>query len=223
MPFQNTNYAASSRIVATIASTLLGATRRSRIGEFENLNKELAEFLQRLEPRPGESAETQLQDSELQQIRQLAAALQSRKRPSPNASLSAATSGSVILFTGPSGTGKTTAAQTLAHELGSTVFRVDSRQVASRYIGETEKNLEKIIDSAEASQSILFFDEADGLFGKRSDVKDSHDRFTNMEANSLLQRANAHPAPVIFACEKPIGLLDSIAHVIEFHGSTHPR
>ncbi len=83
--------------------------------------------------------------------------------------------------------------------------------------------MEKIIDSAEASQSILFFDEADGLFGKRSDVKDSHDRFTNMEANSLLQRANALPAPVIFACEKPIGLLDSIAHVIEFHGSTHLR
>ena len=193
------------------------------MSEFANLNKELAKFLQPLEPRPGESADSQLQDSELQQIHQLAAALQSRNRPSLHASFSAATSGSLILFTGPNGIGKATAAQTLAHELGSTVFRVDSSQVASKYIGETEKNLDKIFDSAEASQSILFFDEADALFGKRSEVKDSHDRFVNLETNSLLQRANAHPAPVIFACEKPVGVLDSIAHVIEIHSSTHPR
>lgn len=193
------------------------------MGEFADLNKELAEFLQRLEPRPGESADTQLQGSELQQIRQLASALQSRERSSPDASLSATTSGSVILFTGPSGTGKTTAAQMLAQELGSTAFRVDLSQVASKYIGETEKNLEKIFDSAEASHAILFFDEADALFGTRSDVKDSHDRYANMELNRLLQRANANPAPVIFACEKPTGLLDSIAHVIEFHSSTPPR
>lgn len=193
------------------------------MGEFANLNQELARFLQRLEPRPGESADTQLQDSELQQIRQLAAVLQSRKGSSSDASSSAATSGSVVLFTGPSSTSKTTAAQTLAHELDSTVFRVDLNQVAHKYIGETEKNLEKIFHSPEASQAILFFDEADALFGERSDVKDSHDRYADLDANSILRGANAHPAPVIFACEKPVGLLDSNARVIEFQSSTYPR
>jgi SpoVK/Ycf46/Vps4 family AAA+-type ATPase len=193
------------------------------MNEYANLKKELAGFVQHLEPRPGGSANSQLLDSDLQQIRQLADTLKSRMRSSADASTSATSSGAIVLFTGPSGIGKTTAAQMLAHELGSAVFRVDSNQVVSKYIGETEKNLARIFDSAEASGAILFFDEADALFGKRSEVKDSHDRYANQEVNHLVQRARAHQGLVILGCEKPVGLLESPQYVVEFSVSTHPR
>ena len=92
------------------------------------------------------------------------------------------------LFSGVSGTGKTMAAEILARHLRLDLYRVDLAGVVSKYIGETEKNLKKIFDAAERSGAILFFDEADALFGKRMDVKDSHDRFANIEVNYLLQR-----------------------------------
>jgi AAA+ superfamily predicted ATPase len=92
------------------------------------------------------------------------------------------------LFSGVSGTGKTMAAEVLAAHLRLDLYRVDLAGVVSKYIGETEKNLKKIFDAAERSGAILFFDEADALFGKRTDVKDSHDRFANIEVNYLLQR-----------------------------------
>jgi AAA+ superfamily predicted ATPase len=92
------------------------------------------------------------------------------------------------LFSGVSGTGKTMAAEVLARHLRLDLYRVDLAGVVSKYIGETEKNLKKIFDAAERSGAILFFDEADALFGKRTDVKDSHDRFANIEVNYLLQR-----------------------------------
>ena len=92
------------------------------------------------------------------------------------------------LFAGVSGTGKTMAADVLAHHLRLDLYRVDLAGVVSKYIGETEKNLKKIFNAAERSGAILFFDEADALFGKRTDVKDSHDRFANIEVNYLLQR-----------------------------------
>jgi AAA+ superfamily predicted ATPase len=93
-----------------------------------------------------------------------------------------------VLFAGVSGTGKTMAAEILARHLRLDLYRVDLAGVVSKYIGETEKNLKKIFDAAERSGAILFFDEADALFGKRTDVKDSHDRFANIEVNYLLQR-----------------------------------
>ncbi len=92
------------------------------------------------------------------------------------------------LFTGPSGTGKTMAAEILANELRLDLYRIDLSQVVSKYIGETEKNLRKVFDAAEAGGAILLFDEADALFGKRSEVKDSHDRYANIEVSYLLQR-----------------------------------
>ncbi len=96
------------------------------------------------------------------------------------------------LFFGPSGTGKTMAAEVLANELRLDLYRIDLSQIVNKYIGETEKNLRKVFDTAEQSGSILLFDEADALFGKRSDVKDSHDRHSNIECSYLLQRMEAY-------------------------------
>ena len=96
------------------------------------------------------------------------------------------------LFAGASGTGKTTAAEILANELELDLYRIDLSAVVSKYIGETEKNLRRVFDAAEEGGAILLFDEADALFGKRSDVKDSHDRYANIEVSYLLQRMESY-------------------------------
>jgi SpoVK/Ycf46/Vps4 family AAA+-type ATPase len=96
------------------------------------------------------------------------------------------------LFSGASGTGKTMAAEVIANELGLDLYRIDLSQVVSKYIGETEKNLRRVFDAAEEGGAILLFDEADALFGKRSEVKDSHDRYANIEVSYLLQRMEAY-------------------------------
>ncbi|MFT3721515.1 ATP-binding protein [Pseudorhodoferax sp.] len=107
--------------------------------------------------------------------------------------------GLAVLFAGPSGTGKTMAADIIAGELGLDLFKIDLASVISKYIGETEKNLAAIFDEAEASNAILFFDEADALFGKRSEVRDSHDRYANVEVGYLLQRIEAYEGVAILA------------------------
>jgi SpoVK/Ycf46/Vps4 family AAA+-type ATPase len=104
-----------------------------------------------------------------------------------------------VLFTGPSGTGKTMAAEILAHELSLELLQIDLSSVVSKYIGETEKNLSAIFREAEQSQALLFFDEADSLFGKRTEVKDAHDRYANIEVNYLLQRVEQYEGVVVLA------------------------
>ncbi|KAB8144617.1 ATP-binding protein [Chloroflexia bacterium SDU3-3] len=101
------------------------------------------------------------------------------------------------LFAGPSGTGKTTAAEALANALDLDLYRIDLSGVVSKYIGETEKNLRRIFDAAEESGALLLFDEADAIFGKRSEVKDSHDRYANIEVGYLLQRMETYRGLVI--------------------------
>ncbi|MEU5084537.1 MULTISPECIES: ATP-binding protein [Streptomyces] len=100
--------------------------------------------------------------------------------------------GVTALFAGGSGTGKTLAAEVIANELGLDLFVVDLSQVVSKYIGETEKNLRRVFDAAERGGALLLFDEADALFGKRSEVKDSHDRYANLEVSYLLMRMEAY-------------------------------
>jgi ATPase family associated with various cellular activities (AAA)/Winged helix domain, variant len=107
--------------------------------------------------------------------------------------------GVTALFAGDSGTGKTMAAGVIANELGLDLYHIDLSAVVSKYIGETEKNLRRLFDAAEAGGAILFFDEADALFGKRSEVKDSHDRYANIEVNYLLQRMEAYRGLAILA------------------------
>jgi AAA+ superfamily predicted ATPase len=107
--------------------------------------------------------------------------------------------GLVALFSGPSGTGKTLASEIIAGELGLDVFKLDLSSVVSKYIGETEKNLEQVFDAASAGNLVLFFDEADSLFGKRSEVKDARDRYANIEVSYLLQRLESYDGLVIMA------------------------
>jgi SpoVK/Ycf46/Vps4 family AAA+-type ATPase len=104
-----------------------------------------------------------------------------------------------VLFSGPAGTGKTMAAEVIARELGLDLYKIDLSQVVSKYIGETEKNLHQIFHEAKSSFAILFFDEADALFGKRSEVKDAHDRYSNIEIGYLLQKMEEYDGIAILA------------------------
>ncbi len=103
----------------------------------------------------------------------------------------------IVLFAGVSRTGKTSAAEVIAGGLKRDLYRVDLSKIVSKYIGETEKNLERLFDAAESAGAILFFDEAEALFGKRSEVKDSQDRYANLEINYLLQRLETFKGLVI--------------------------
>ncbi|HEX3559759.1 MAG TPA: ATP-binding protein [Pyrinomonadaceae bacterium] len=104
-----------------------------------------------------------------------------------------------VLFAGASGTGKTMTAGVIARDLGLDLYRIDLAGVVSKYIGETEKNLDRIFRAARSSNAILFFDEADALFGKRSEVKDAHDRYANIEVAYLLQKMEEHEGAVVLA------------------------
>jgi SpoVK/Ycf46/Vps4 family AAA+-type ATPase len=124
--------------------------------------------------------------------------------------------GLVALFTGPSGTGKTMAASIVARELGLEMYRVDLSAVVSKYVGETEKNLGRIFDEAWRSNAIIFFDEADALFGKRSEVRDSHDRYANIEVNYLLQRIDSFDGVAILATNLSQNIDDAFQRRIQF-------
>jgi hypothetical protein len=128
--------------------------------------------------------------------------------------------GIVSLFTGPSGTGKTMAASIIARELQMDLFAIDLSSVVSKYIGETEKNLSRIFDDAHNSSAVLFFDEADALFGKRSGVQDARDRYANIEVAYLLQKLEQHDGVVILASNLAGNLDEAFArriqHRVEF-------
>jgi AAA+ superfamily predicted ATPase len=120
------------------------------------------------------------------------------------------------LFSGPPGTGKTLAAQVLAREVGLDLYRVDLARVVSKYIGETEKNLSRVFDEAETSNAVLFFDEADALFGKRSEVSDAHDRYANIEISYLLQRMEDYQGVVVLATNLRQNLDEAFTRRIRF-------
>jgi hypothetical protein len=149
---------------------------------------------QRIDPRAGWS-DLVLPESQLQLLRLVAAHVRHRHRVYEEwgfAARSARGLGIGALFAGESGTGKTMAAEVLARELRLDLYRIDLATVVSKYIGETEKNLKQLFDGAEGSGAILLFDEADALFGKRTEVRDSHDRYANVEISYLLQRMEGY-------------------------------
>jgi ATPase family protein associated with various cellular activities (AAA)/winged helix domain-containing protein len=120
------------------------------------------------------------------------------------------------LFAGESGTGKTLAAEVIAGELELNLYRIDLSAVVSKYIGETEKNLRRLFDAAERGGTILFFDEADALFGKRTEVKDSHDRYANIEVNYLLQRMEAYQGLAVLATNMKASLDHAFTRRLRF-------
>ncbi|MCD5341557.1 AAA family ATPase [Arthrobacter sp. AK04] len=164
----------------------------------------LDELAQRLDPK-ATMDDLQLPDPEKRQLEQILDQVSNRGkvydgmgfRERMNRGL-----GISVLFAGESGTGKTMAAEALAHKLDLLLYRIDLSSVVDKYIGETEKNLRRLFDAAEGGGAILFFDEADALFGKRSEVKDSHDRYANIEINYLLQRLEGYRGLAILATNR---------------------
>jgi len=161
----------------------------------------LAEFAISIDPRYTWD-DIVLPDAQMQQLKRLAGRLRNRARVMQEWGFAEKMSrgrGLSILFTGGPGVGKTMAAEVLAKELNLRLFQIDLPSVVSKYIGETTKNLSSIFREAELTQSLLFFDEADALFGKRAEVKDAQDRYANLEINYLLQRLEVYEGPVILS------------------------
>ncbi len=161
----------------------------------------LDSLAERLEPKANWN-DLVLPDEQMVIMRQIAGQVRNRHKVYDSWGFSRAMNrgfGISALFSGESGTGKTMAAEVLANDLQLNLYRIDLSAVVSKYIGETEKNLRKLFDAAERGGAILFFDEADALFGKRSEVKDSHDRYANIEVNYLLQRMEAFKGLAILA------------------------
>jgi len=127
-----------------------------------------------------------------------------------------ASNGITVLFAGPPGTGKTMSAEVIASELGLDLYKIDLSTIVSKYIGETEKNLDHIFSEAESSNAILFFDEADAIFGKRSEVKDAHDRYANIEVSYLLQRMEGYNGVTILATNLRANLDDAFTRRLQF-------
>jgi len=128
--------------------------------------------------------------------------------------------GKGVLFYGPAGTGKSLAAAAIGKEMGCVVYRVNLSAVVSKYIGETEKNLNRLFKKAADKNALLFFDEADALFGKRSEVKDAHDRYANPEVSYLLQLIEDHEGLVILAAKTKANIdnafLRRLRYVVKF-------
>jgi len=126
----------------------------------------------------------------------------------------------LALFAGPSGTGKTMAAEMIARELRTSLYRVNLSQVVSKYIGETEKNLARVFETAQKKGAVLLFDEADALFGKRSEVKESHDRYANMEVSYLLSKIEAYRGLVILSSNHKVdsdpAIMCRVKYLLEF-------
>ncbi len=154
-----------------------------------------------------------------QRVRELAAAIRNRGLVYEEWGVSpgAGTAGLNALFSGASGTGKTMTAGIIAAECGLDLYRIDLAGVVSKYIGETEKNLDRIFTAARCSNAILFFDEADAIFGKRSEVQDAHDRYANIEVAYLLQKLEDHDGVVILASNLPHNIDDAFSRRIQFH------
>jgi hypothetical protein len=189
--------------------------------------------LRATEPRPGPLAQRiipqmrwehlVLPEDELDLLRSLSSQVRQRARIYDDWGFRTVMSygfGITALFAGASGTGKTLAAEVVANHLRLALYRIDLSTVVSKYIGETEKNLRKLFDEFEAGGALLFFDEADALFGKRTEVRDSHDRYANIEVNYLLQRMESYRGLAILATNAKNALdtafLRRLRFVIEF-------
>ncbi|WP_299397459.1 ATP-binding protein [Pelagibius sp.] len=146
-----------------------------------------------------------------QTTRQALADSQRRSLTHLTKDVKAAKGGMLCLFTGPSGSGKALAAKTVASDLGRPLHRVSLKALRTKYIGETEKNLKEVFARAESASAILLFDEADALFGKRSDVEDAHDRYANQEVSYLLDALERFGGLVILTANRKDALDEALA------------
>ncbi len=181
-------------------------------------NPRLAALARKISPRYG-WLDIVLPPDQLQLLREIVSTVRGRPKVLEEWGVGqklASSKGVTVLFGGPPGTGKTMAAEILAQELGLDLYKIDLSTVVSKYIGETEKNLERIFNEAERSNAILFFDEADALFGKRSEVRDSHDRYANIEISYLLQRMEAYDGVTILATNLRANLDEAFTRRLQF-------
>ena len=181
-------------------------------------SRELAELAVKIEPRMT-WRDLVLPAARLELLREICAQVEQRHRVFGDWGFDRKLShgkGLAVLFSGPPGTGKTMAAEVMAGELELDLYKVDLSGVVSKYIGETEKNLARIFRHAEAGNAILFFDEADALFGKRTEVSDAHDRYANIETSYLLQKMEEHEGMVILASNLRQNLDDAFVRRLRF-------
>ena len=213
VPLEHRLTAEQTELVAAVHPTVDGdvhvAVRRLLAGPLGTLARRV---------RPQKSwDDLVLSGTKLAQLRSIVARYQHAGRVLDDWGLShAAGRGIVSLFTGQSGTGKTLAAEVVASELGLDMYRIDISTVVSKYIGETEQNLERLFAAASAGSSVLFFDEADSLFGKRAEVKDGRDRYANLEVSYLLQRLETYDGIVVLATNLPKNIDDAFLRRIHF-------
>ena len=195
---------------AVAASDLVEACRAAATLDLEDL-------AQRVTPRFAPDA-LMLPPKQAQQFEELAQAVQALTRVHYEWGTARVwnESGITALFAGPPGTGKTMAAEVLAARLDLPMFRIDLSQVVNKYIGETEKNLKRLFDAADRADTLLFFDEADALFGQRTEVKDAHDRYANLEVSYLLQRMERFKGVAILATNRKRDLDEAFLRRLRF-------
>ncbi len=216
----------TGKIRDVIASARDAASERGSEMQNEDLfaaarshsNPRLAELARQIEPRFG-WADIILPADQLTMLGEVVATVRERPKVLDEWGVGqklASSAGVTVLFAGPPGTGKTMAAEVIAAELGLDLYKIDLSNVVSKYIGETEKNLEKIFNEAQSSNAILFFDEADAIFGKRSEVKDAHDRYANIEVSYLLQRMEDYDGITILATNLRANLDEAFTRRLHF-------
>ena len=196
----------------SLGSAQLAAAARRQSGA------ELARHAQRITPQADFATLVTVPEvgAQLREICARVATRETVRRDWAGGCVHARSIGVTVLFAGPSGTGKTLAAEAVARELGLDMYRIDLAAVVSKYIGETEKNLDRVFTAAEHANAVLFFDEADSLFGKRSEVKDAHDRYANIEIAYLLQKMEQFDGLAILATNLKQNLDDAFARRLTF-------
>lgn len=216
----------SGQIIAAASSAMSQALQAGRPLQIADLfdaarlhsGHHLADLAHKIEPRY-QWQDLVLPETPMSMLREMSSMVQSRPLVLETWGLGrklTAGSGISALFSGPPGTGKTLAAQIMANQLGIDLYRIDLSTVVSKYIGETEKNLERIFSEASESNAILFFDEADTIFGKRSEVKDAHDRYANIEVGYLLQRMENYNGVAILATNLRANLDEAFTRRLQF-------
>ena len=162
---------------------------------------------------------------QIEMFRQMAHKTRQSVLAAENRKLAFSSAGVLAWFSGSSGTGKTMAAEVIARELRTSLYRVNLNQIVSKYIGETEKNLARVFEIAQKKGTVLLFDEADALFGKRSEVKDAHDRYANREVSYVLSKIEAYRGLVILTTNRKVDLDQNVAcrvkYMLEFSPPLH--